>query len=324
MSSLRSSPCSRLLPALLALALPAAPGCGDDGHDHDHGADAAGQADADTSGPDATSTQSVTIDFAATVGGEAFACSDGEDPKLYTNLGTEDSAVWFKDFRFYVSNIRLINNSDEEVAVTLDDSIWQLESADGHVALLDFEDGSTDCAGTGNEPMNTSITGTVPPGTYDGIVFELGVPFALNHDDVATADAPLNIGALYWAWAIGHKFARIDYQVEDSGAWNFHLGSTMCMTDGPMDPPDEPCARPNRPTIALASFDPDSDVIELDAAAIVADSDLTQNLGGDTPGCQSFPADEPDCTPLFPNLGMTYADGTCTDGCADQTIFAVQ
>jgi uncharacterized repeat protein (TIGR04052 family) len=311
----------------LALALPLSlAACGDDDDDgHSHDADAGqNQPDAQAGNPDAASDIAVSLDFAAMVGGEAFACSDANGAKTYTNLGTAASTVGFKDFRLYVSNVRLIDDADNEVPVSLtNDGAFQLQTdADGHVALLDFEDGTGNCTDSGNANLNTSVLGTVPPGTYTGVVFEVGVPFAINHLDVATAESPLNISALYWAWAIGHKFARIDYTVIDGAAWNFHLGSTGCATEGMTSPPTEECSKPNRPTIRIENFSHETDVITLDAAAIVADSDLTTNAGM-TPGCMSFSQDEPDCTPLFPNLGIDYATGACIGDCADQSIFSI-
>lgn len=307
----------------LGLALPLSlAACGDDGNDL--GADAAtAQPDAE-SAADANTDIAVNLNFAALVGGEAFACSESAAAKTYADIGTANSTVTFKDFRVYVSNVRLIDDGDVEVPVTLTtDGAFQLQTAsDGHVALLDFEDGSGNCGDTGNSALNSAIVGTAPAGNYTGLVFELGVPFALNHLDVATAESPLNISALYWAWAIGHKFARIDYAVEGGAPWNFHLGSTGCSSDGMMDPPTAECAKPNRATIRLTNFAHATDVINLDAAEIVADSDLTTNAGM-TPGCMSFPADEADCTPLFPNLGIDYATGACINNCDAQSVFTL-
>lgn len=316
-----------LLLATLGLAVPlGAVACGgDDDDDGGQAADAGDDApDAGDDTPDAQEALAVSLDFAAVVGGEPFACSDGGNAKTFANLGTANSTVFFKDFRVYVSNIRLIDDGDNEVAMTLtNDGAFQLQTeSDGHVALLDFEDGSANCGDTGNANTNSTVSGTVPPGTYTGVVFDVGVPFPLNHLDVATSESPLNISAMYWAWAIGHKFARIDYVVDGGAPWNFHLGSIGCVSDGQTDPPDAECGKPFRPTIRLTNFDHTSDTIELDAAEIVADSDLTVN-NGMTPGCMSFPHDEPDCTPLFPNLGLDYGTGVCIGDCGAQTVFTI-
>ncbi len=314
---------SSLSLATLGLALPLViAACGDSGSDSpDAGSTPTFDASVEV---DANTDKAVTLNFAAVVGDAAFACSDGSDAKTYDNVGTAGSTVFFKDFRFYVSNIRLINAAGAEVPMTLEtDGIWQLQTDnDGHVALLDFEDGSANCSDFGNADTNSVVQGTVPEGSYTGVVFDLGVPFGLNHLDVATAQAPLNISGLYWAWSIGHKFARIDYSVDQGPSWNFHLGSIRCQSDGQTSPPTEECGRPNRPIIRLENFSFETDTIELDALAIVADSDLTVNAGN-TPGCMSFPDDEDDCVPLFPNLGIEYATGVCINDCADQSVFSV-
>jgi len=283
--------------------------CGDDEVVPD-----AGQA-ADAA-PDADTRQAVTINFAAKVGAMDAACG-----QTYTGQGVgTDQEIEFKDLRFYVSNVRLINDASEEVAIDLDQaSAFQT----ANVALLDFEDNTGVCAGT--TETNTAVTGKIAPGTYSGLVFDVAVPFDLNHDDLVTLPSPLNISSMFWAWAIGHKFIRIDLDVIDGATrtdWNVHLGSTACGVMG-QTPPTEECAKPNRPEIRLAGFDPASNTVNLDIEPLLADSDLTANVGM-APGCQSFPDDVDDCTPLFPNLGIDYGTGACINGCADQSAFVME
>ena len=164
--------------------------CGDNEDQHDH---------PDASAPDAepdAGPMAVTIAFAAEVGGTPFACG-----QTYAGLGTTAAAYVGTDFRFYVHDVRLMMHGDAgpvEVPVTLDANDFQ---ADG-VALLDFETGGTGCQ-MGSTSTHTAITGTVPAGAYGGIAFKVGIPFAKNHLDVATAAPPLNIPAMYWAWKLG-------------------------------------------------------------------------------------------------------------------------
>src|SRR5690606_14058964 len=151
---------------------------------------------------DTAMTQPVTLQFAARVGAEDFACGGA-----YSNVGTAMANIEVNDFRFYVSNVRLIDDGGNEVAVTLtDDDLWQ----DDSVALLDFEDASMGCAANGTTETNSTVVGTVPEGTYTGVVFELGGPFEKNHHDVAAADAPLSVGARLWVWQEDRNFGRID------------------------------------------------------------------------------------------------------------------
>lgn len=294
---------------LAALALMGA--CSDDGGGNPDAAtefDAAPEIDAEPAG------QAVTVNFAVKVGTQDAACGTATP---YEGLGTADSTVTFNDLRFYVSNVRLRAGA-EEVPMNLEqDGTWQYRD----VALLDFENGMAGCSGT--TETNTRVVGTVPPGTYDGIVFDLGVPFALNHADLAAAPSPLNVAAMWWTWQLGYKFLRVDMAVQDGEGWNVHVGSVMCDSPGPTDPPENECDRPNRARIALTGFDPATDTVVLDLAALLADADLSTNAG-DTPGCQSFPDDSGDCTPLFPKLGLDFATGNCTDDCQAQSAFRVE
>jgi uncharacterized repeat protein (TIGR04052 family) len=287
----------------------AAPGCGDDGHEH--GSDG-GSSDFDAT---TATTQSVSIDVAARVGLAAAACG-----ATYDGVGLDGDTIEFKDLRFYVSNVRLVDGTNE-VEVELDqDSPFQTEN----VALLDFEDQTGKCA-NGTTELNTAITGSVPVGHYDGLLFDLAVPFDLNHKDPTTQASPLNVSAMFWTWAVGHKFLRIDLEVNSAGTpvpWNIHLGSIACGAMGTSEPTME-CAKPNRPTIKLATFDSETDQVVFDIAALLADSQVAVDSGG-TPGCQSFPDDVAECTPLFPNLGLDYATGACTNDCADQSVFSVE
>ena len=298
--------------ALILTFTAALSACGDDEVLPDAGATA------DAATPDADNTQAVTINFAAKVGAMAAACD-----QTYPNQGNSaDLNIEIKDLRFYVSSVRLINSAATEVEVILNQAT-PFQTA--NVALLDFEDNTGLCA-MGTVETNTSVTGRVPMGTYDGIAFDVAVPFALNHQDLVALPSPLNISTMYWAWAIGHKFVRIDLDVfRGAGArtpWNVHLGSNDCGVMG-QTPPTAECNLPNRPLIRLASFDPANDTVVIDLEPLLADSDLEANVGV-APGCQSFADDVDDCTALFPNFGIDYQTGDCINNCADQSTFITE
>lgn len=282
-------------------------------------------------------TQEIAIQFDARVGDQDFAC--GED---YSGLGLGETEVTATDFRFYVSEVALIDGSGEIVPVELEqDGKWQYEG----VALLDFEDRSGACA-NGTAETREQVIGTVPEGDYQGLQFTLGVPFDLNHDDATLAPSPLNLTALWWNWQGGYKFVRIDLeptmamldeegsmsmeedaeQPTDHGAHGgshgehggshgehgeadsflIHLGSTGCQVPEGEQQPTE-CSNPNRAEIAFEGFDPEQDVVIADLAALVAGSDLTSNQPETPPGCMSGPEDQ-DCGDLFTNLGLEGAD----------------
>lgn len=283
--------------SILALTTALA-GCGDNAeHEHEH---------PDAAMPTDAAPQAVSIAFAAEVGGEPFACG-----QTYAGIGTAASAYVGTDFRFYVHDIRLVGTAGA-VPVTLDANDYQA----GGVALLDFETGGTGCQ-MGSTGTHTIVTGTVPAGTYDAIEFKVGVPFEQNHLDVATAAAPLNIPAMYWAWSSGYKFLKIDGAVSGAG-FNVHLGSTGCGATG-TTPPTTPCANPNVMDVALAGYTPGTSVIVADVARVLDAVDVSINTASTAPGCMSFPND-PECDTVLPKLGLAYG----TNPAGAQALFAVE
>jgi len=257
---------------------------------------------------DDDSTQAVTIDFQAKVGDQVFVCG-----KTYDNLGANDTSLQINDFRFYVQDVELKNANGDYVALELDTSNWQTEN----VALLDFED---DCSDFGDDAMNSVVTGTVPKGTYDGLRFVMGVPFALNHNNPATAMPPLNLTTMQWNWQGGYKFLRIDSTSSGAVAteWHMHLGSTGCDGD-PFDGGISACRSPNRVDVDFSSFDAESNTVVADFAALVSSAALDVNQPGTALGCQSDATDS-DCGPIFENLGLAF--GTAPAG--TQQFFSVE
>lgn len=255
-----------------------------------------------TGGTGGAAPQAVSIAFEAMVGSEAFDCA-----KTYTGLGSTGAEAKITDFRLYVHDVALVTKDGASVPVTLDqDGVWQYEN----VALLDFESGSGACA-NGTAELNTALKGTVPAGEYNGITFQVGVPFELNHEDVATAPSPLNLSALFWNWNGGYKFLRVDSVATGAPmSFNLHLGSTECQDDG--NGGVSSCNKPNRPSISLTGKDPLAAKIVVDYAAVVADADLVQD-GGGAPGCMSGAAD-PECAAVFGKLGLDIQTGMPADG----------
>ncbi|WP_437927794.1 MbnP family copper-binding protein [Sorangium sp. So ce291] len=238
----------------------------------------------------------IALRFEGRVGEDVFSCGD-----TYA-LGTASTDVGISDFRLYIHDVRLHRAGGDDVPVTLDqDGLWQFQD----LALLDFEDKTGSCA-NGTEPTNGEVHGTVPQGSYDGLSFKLGVPFALNHADAAVAPSPLNLSGLFWSWEAGYKFARIDtVPTEGSGPFFLHLGSTGCVADA--GGAVTACDRPNVAEVVLTGFDPLTTTVLVDFAAIVAASDLSADAGG-APGCMSG-ADDPECGAIFQRLGIDIADG---------------
>ena len=263
-------------------------------------------------------SQPVTITFAMKAGDQDIRCG-----QTVEGLGTTGSPATFNDLRFYVSNVRLVNAADEEVKVALDqDGLWQSED----VVLLDFDDGTAGCTDTGTPEMNDSVRGSVPAGNYGAITFDLGVPFALNHQDVTVAASPLNVPPMWWNWQGGYKFVRIDMKTDAAateGAWFIHLGSTGCTSADQASAPEAACARPNLASIRLDGFDPASGVVVADVATLLAGVNLSDSTP-QPPGCMSGP-DDPDCASLLPAFGLDLTTGVCAeDGCPAQQFFRVE
>jgi hypothetical protein len=89
-----------------------------------------------------------------------------------------------------------------------------------------------------------------------------------------------------------------------------HLGSAACSGDPAAG--SVTCSRSNRPEVSFAEFDPASDVIVADIAALFADSDLSESIL-----CHSSGAP---CGPLFDRLGIDLDSGQSAPG---QSVFRV-
>ncbi|WP_265276347.1 MbnP family copper-binding protein [Nostoc sp. KVJ3] len=254
-----------------------------------------------------TSSQEVTIKFNAKVGKQPFECG-----KTY-NLGKPPTKITPSDFRFYVSDVALINLNGKAVPLTLtQDGKWQYQN----VALLDFENKSGAC-GNGTVETNYQVIGTVPKGNYQGLQLTLGVPFNLNHADSVTAPSPLNLTSLWWNWLFGYKFLRIDLENQtlqssatkhreqgNTVGFPIHLGSTGCQAiDGSQKPSS--CSNPNTSKVVFSKFDPNKNVVIADLAALVANTNLAVNQANSPPGCMSSP-DDADCTGIMANFGLPF------------------
>jgi uncharacterized repeat protein (TIGR04052 family) len=279
------------------------------GHkDHDHTGDTGHMDDTGHSDDTGSDGVAVTLNFRGVVGDQDFACGTA-----YTGMGTTGTTWTPSDARLYVHDVHLVDASGAMVPVTLtQDGLWQYDT----LALLDFEDKTATCA-NGTTDVNTQIVGTVPAGTYVGVGFTVGVPFALNHADAATAASPLNLSTMFWSWQSGYKFVRVDgVSTGLPGGAVFHLGSTMCEADD--NGTITACDNPNRAAIHIDSFDPAMDTVLFDIAALFADADLDTNQEQSMSVCMSDPADL-DCAPIFASLGLGFAGAP--DDPSAQTVF---
>jgi uncharacterized repeat protein (TIGR04052 family) len=216
------------------------------------------------------------------------------------------------DFRFFVQEVKLIDDKDKEVPVKFDvRAPWQSEA----VALLDLEDGTGLCAGEGNSETNLTITGTVPKGTYKAITFVNGVPESLNHNDPAKEKDPLKTYAgMSWGWLFGFRFTKIELVGQsdsdaDMPGSLLHLGSVGCTNasgaDGGMEefekPPTIACTKPNRNKIKLSDYKVGESVIVADLKKLFEQTDLTIDSSCHSTGEA--------CPNIFPKIGVSYPEG---------------
>lgn len=266
----------------------------------------------------------VDLKFEAVVHGEDFECG-----KSYKKIGITQSTITPSDFRFFVSEIHLIDAKGQAIPVKLNqDKTWQLDN----LALLDFENGSGPCK-NGTKPTNTSVKGTIAAGDYKGLRFTLGVPFSMNHQDPTLAPAPLSSTAMFWTWQGGYKFLKFDAATSgqplttaapaangggNASGFSVHLGSTMCAAPSKTSPPTS-CQNPNRLTVTFDKFDISKQVVVADIGAVLAGANVDVNAPGTSPGCMSFLKDA-DCPPVMSALGLPYE----TQAAASQQFFKIK
>jgi uncharacterized repeat protein (TIGR04052 family) len=280
--------------------------------------------------------QAVEIQFAAMAGNTAIGCGS-----TVTGLGSTAATGNVKDFRFYISQVKMVRDDGVEVPLTLPaNDNWNYTVGADSVTLVDLENATGDCpAATGTTGTNAVVKGTVPAGTYTGVKMTMGVPFAFNHTDWAnptTTKAPLDIQALAWNWQGGRKFAKIEVTdplasaaAGTAGKWasptfNFHLGSTGCIGNPATGTQVSSCTAPNRMAFTLAGFNPSTQKVAVDIKPLLDGTNVTINQAAAT-GCMSGGTD-PECLNVFKALAIDWkADGTGTglpiNGGAAQTLF---
>lgn len=285
--------------------------------------------------------QTVTINFAAEIGEKSFACGES-----YPNLGTTSTVITPNDFRFYITEVALIDENGQAIPLQLEqDGKWQYQN----VALLDFEDKSGACS-NGTVETRNKVVGTIPPGNYQGLQFTLGIPAELNHEDATLAASPLNLTSLWWNWRGGYKFMRLDLENQSTAIKNevsneqhqahqvnsethhhqtnpelsshqsfpIHIGSTGCQANADNQKPSG-CSNANQSIIKLDNFDPANNVVVADVANLLTQTDLTTNQPDTPMGCMSSPEDL-DCLGIMEHLGLPF-NGQAS---SKQTFFRVE
>jgi uncharacterized repeat protein (TIGR04052 family) len=259
--------------------------------------------------PEAPPEQSVSLSFALVAGEQPLRCGAAFGP-----LGRDQKRVSLRDARLYVQDVALIDDTGKPVPLRLQVNDWQ----DAKVALLDFEDGSGHCVG-GTPATNTQVIGSVPAGHYRGVSLTLGVSQSLNHTSTELQGAPLDLAGMGWSWQAGRKFIKLELDPEGgvskadgsrANTWYLHLGSTGC-AGNPVTGETVACQRANRIPLRFDGFDPATQAVVLDVAALFRDSRLAVDEGAAV-GCMSGPTD-PECVAVFKRLGVSLNSGAPLD-----------
>jgi uncharacterized repeat protein (TIGR04052 family) len=291
---------------------------------------------------EAPTPRAFELGFAATADGKHVGCNDG-----ISGLGPSGAdTVGVSDLRFYVSNLKLWDDKQQQVALTLDENDFQYASKAGQVSLVDLTSNTEgSCAGNaiafaeGTKRTNTAITGKTVVEQVKSVSFDVGVPQAVMQDVIAnhTAEgAPSPLAEMQWTWATGYRHFVLNFAVTDgdgaTGDGYAHLGSRNCgPADGLALDDRERCEFINTPQVKLDHVDLDKNVVTLDIPKVLAGLDFispvydldTFEVIGEGPGveCHSSPM-QPDCPTLFEHFGLDIATGEAK--ASQDVVFGVE
>ena len=288
---------------------------------------------------DPTATeQTLKIPFTAMAGETEIACGTS-----VSGLGASDTSGQFEYAAWFVYDVKLVTD-EGDIATEMVANDFQ--NSDHNFAFLEYRNklgGCTSAVVEGEEalPMNDTVTvkATVIPSEVKGIKFKLGMPYEANHVE-ETKFNDKSVYAMLWQWQSGHRFVRVDLKTDtpfskpDSSTadvFNFHLGSTGCAGDLTGTDPTDPhsCAQPNNDTVFTLTNDQfvinengTGTKVKFDYAKLVDGMDLTKDEGGSN-GCMSALTD-PECTPMFYNLGIPLKADPVKPGNANQQVFSLK
>ncbi len=188
------------------------------------------------------------------------------------------------DLRFFVSDVKLIRRGGKARAAQAGEELGLPRHPRGRRRDADRPgERHRRVRRSGTPGTNAVVRGTVPAGTYVGVRWTVGVPFALNHTDAPAMPAPLNSAAMAWSWQGGRKFTSIEFTDPGgaTGSWTaktffVHLGSAGC-TGNPATGQTVSCKASNRAAVRLKRFDPARQQVAVDVKALLAGNDITVN-----------------------------------------------
>lgn len=243
--------------------------------------------------------------------------------------------VTLKDARFYVYDVNLVRADGTKQPFTLvpDGTYQNSYTANGitySVGLIDFADKSNDCSAGTMEGMgfgkntadtNKKLVGYPVFGVFTGVEMKIGLPDALNNLQSDTQTAPLSNTGMYWSWASGYKFMKLEFLhkvTNQTVSWH-NGGSTCTGSFGSIS-----CTYSNLSTVSISkstgSFSA-NDVIALNIRELTDSTDTSAGVS-----CMKGPQGtmmgaNANCAKMGANMGINL-DGTTTT--TTQKAFSIQ
>jgi hypothetical protein len=169
---------------------------------------------------------------------------------------------------------------------------------------------------------NTKLVGYPVFGVFTGVEMKIGLPDSLNNLQSDTQTAPLSNTGMYWSWASGYKFMKLEFLHKDTNkSVSWHNGGSTCTGSyGSIS-----CTYSNLSTVSISkstgSFSA-NDVIALNIRELT-DSTDTSAAGV---SCMNGPQGtmmgaNANCAKMGSNMGLNL-DGTTTT--STQKAFSIQ
>ena len=267
----------------------------------------------------------VVLRFDPVAGDEALACfvpsSAGSFTPEYA-LGTTGTLFRLANARMLMSNVELRNEAGDWVPLDNDVAFpWRRSG----VTMLDFENATSTCTATGTPESNKNISGRLPIGDYVGLRFDVGVPFDTNHVSPAQGRSPVWDSDMFSNLRDGYRFVLLEVALaaDPTTRWRTEVGNLGCQAESPDNAPEQ-CATENVATVTLDDFVLGENAVFVDFGALVANSDLSGLLAGETSGCTIDGDDSlSDCAFSQEALGLSADTGACVQDCDDQSVFGL-
>lgn len=228
---------------------------------------------------------------------------------LDCNTFENEQHLWsIQQLAFFMSDIKFSGENTEH-QVQLRSTPWQTDDVvliqpyladcsvktEGEIKTVQDEHAASKALKSNHQ---LQFSAPVDLNASEQLSFILAVPFALNHQNPLLQPSPLNLPSMFWSWRSGHKFFRLDMQVDTqelSKNWVFHLGSVGCAAVSTMRSPQNECVQPNRVTFDLdKKHDGTKLVMHIDR--LIANTPMQENNS-----CL-FHGDQDSCTVLMSNL----------------------